>query len=76
MRIVAGLVAGLLILGIAGLVIIKMDSRSSSEAVPTPSPISDVAPAQAPISQQVAPLPRADTGVKCINPPLNTICAR
>ena len=76
MKLIAGLLAALLIV-IAGLVIIKADSRSISKAVPAPvAPVSDVAPAQSPITQSIAPLSGADTGGKCINPPLNTICAQ
>ena len=79
MKLIAGLLAALVILGIAGLVLFKTDGRSSSSKVdPAPEPASEVAssPAPSPITQSIRPLSGADTGGKCINPPLNTICVR
>jgi hypothetical protein len=77
MKLIAGLVAALVILGIVGLVLIKGPS-SSSKVDPTPEPVSEVAPAPAPspTTESIRPLSGTDTGGKCINPPLNTICVR
>ena len=77
MKLIAGLLAALVILGIAGLVLIKGPSISP-KVDPAPAPVSEVAPAPAPspTTQSITPLAGADTGGKCINPPLNTICMR
>jgi hypothetical protein len=77
MKLIAGLVAALVILGIASVFLLKGPS-SSSKVDPTRDPILELAPAPAPspITESIKPLVGADTGGKCINPPLNTICVR
>ena len=77
MKLIAGLLAALIVLGIAGLVLIKGPSRST-KVDPAPEPVSKVAPAPAPspTTKSIRPLSGADTGGKCINPPLNTICVQ
>jgi hypothetical protein len=75
MKLIAGLVVALVIVGIAGLVLFEGHS-SSSKGDPAHEPVSEVTPAPSPITQPVAPLSRTNTGGKCINPPLNTICAQ
>jgi hypothetical protein len=77
MKLIAGLVVALVIIGIAGLVLIK-GRTSASKVDRVPEPVSEVvlAPAASPTTHSITPLSRADMGAKCINPPLNTICAR
>ena len=79
MKLIAGLVAALVVLGIASVFLLKGPPKSS-KVDSTPDPILNLAPAPAPapspITESIRPLVGADTGGKCINPPLNTICVR
>jgi hypothetical protein len=76
-RLIAGLiVAALVIVGIGSL--LMRGPASSPKIDSTPEPISAVAPppAPSPIVESIRPLAGVDTGGKCINPPMNTICVR
>jgi hypothetical protein len=77
MKLIAGLVAALIVVGIAGLMLIRSDSRTnSSKFDPTPASVSEVAHAPSPTTESIRPLSGPDAGGKCINPPLNTICVQ
>jgi hypothetical protein len=78
MKLIAGLAAALVIVGgVASLVLIKGHS-SSSKVDHVPEPVPEVAPSPetSPTPRSIAPPSGDNTGGKCINPPLNTICVR
>jgi hypothetical protein len=77
MKLIAGLVVAIVILGIATFFLMKSPSDSSN-VDPTTDPILALAPAPAPspITESVKPIVGADMSGKCINPPLNTICVQ
>jgi hypothetical protein len=78
MKLIAGLVvAALVIVGIGGLVMMRSFASPKVDD-PTPEPVAAVAPAPvpSPTTEVIRPLAGANTGGKCINPPMNTICVR
>jgi hypothetical protein len=75
MKLIAGLVvAAALTVGIGALVM--RGPSNSPEIDATAAVVAEPTPVPSPITEAIRPMAGADTGGKCINPPMNTICVR